>query len=268
VVEEIRMAMQANPMVREFEIVDATFNYPLDYAMEVCEEMVRANLNVPWYCQLTPNAVTPEFVDLLERSGCIRVDLGTDSFSDASLEQLMKGFDMAKVAEVDRLLQKSKVEFTHCVFLGGPGEGSKELRESVMAPLKYLKPNQIYANLGIRILSETKLQRIAVNNGLIEEDHNMFIPTFYVEPELLDDPATLAFVRDIYLQNKNWYLWWGLKGQDLYERSKETIKRVADMHREYKHAMQGVETLKLPPVTPPGTREVRFMPMTQKAPIA
>ncbi|NVD98795.1 B12-binding domain-containing radical SAM protein [Massilia sp. BJB1822] len=268
VVEEIRMAMLTNPMVREFEIVDATFNYPLDYAMEVCEEIVRSELNVPWYCQLTPNAVTPEFVDLLERANCIRVDLGTDSFSDASLETLMKGFDMAKVAEVDLLLQKSKVEHTHCVFLGGPGEGSRELRESVLAPIKYLKPKQIYANLGIRILSDTKLQRIAIKNGLIEEDHNMFIPTFYVEPELLDDPGTLNFVRDLYLQNKNWYLWWGLKGQDLYLRSKETIKRVEDMHKEYRHAMQGVKPLVMPPARIPIATQVRFTPAAQEAPAA
>ncbi|MFG6447801.1 B12-binding domain-containing radical SAM protein [Roseateles sp. BYS180W] len=250
VVEEIRAAMQDNPAVREFEVVDATFNYPLDYAMAVCEEMVRTELNVPWYCQLTPNAITPEFVALLERAGCIRVDLGTDSFSDAALEQLMKGFDMAKVAQVDALLRQSRIEFTHCVFLGGPGEGAKELRESVQAPLKYLRPHQIYANLGIRILSGTKLQRLAVKKGIISEDHNMFVPTFYVEPELLEDPETLGYVRDLYLSHKNWYLWWGLKGQDLHERSHQTRQRVLQMHRDYQDVMATQPPLRLRPSVP------------------
>lgn len=245
VVEEIRAARIANPKVKEFEIVDATFNYPLDYAMEVCEEMIRTGLDTPWYCQLTPNAVTPEFVRLLERARCIRVDLGTDSFSDAALQRLTKGFDMAKVAEVDQLLQRSTLEFTHCVFLGGPGEGSKELRESVMAPLKYLRPNQIYANIGIRILSGTKLERLAKNEKMIGDDHNMFVPTFYVEPEILEDRDTLDFVRDRYLENKNWYLWWGLKGQDLFERSRESQRVVESMHREFIYA-----TRELTPIPP------------------
>lgn len=30
---------------------------------------------------------------------------------------------------------------------------------------------------------------------------------------------------------------------NLYQRSKETIKRVEDMHKEYRHAMQGVKPL-------------------------
>lgn len=239
VAEEIKRAMLENPNVKEFEIVDATFNYPIDYAMEVCREMIRVGLNVPWYCQLTPNAITPEFVELLERAGCIRVDLGTDAFSDVALEQLMKGFDMSRIVEIDQLLSKSKLEHTHCVFLGGPGETPKALRESIIFSEKYLKPSQIYANLGIRILSKTKLQRQAIKNGLISENHNMFIPTFYVEPEVLADAETLDFVRDTYLRHKNWYLWWGLKGQRLVDRSVEVIKRVRDMHEEYNYVMKG-----------------------------
>jgi radical SAM superfamily enzyme YgiQ (UPF0313 family) len=238
VAEEIQRAMRANPAVKEFEIVDATFNYPIDYAMEVCEEMIRVNLDVPWYCQLTPNAITPEFVKLLERAGCIRVDLGTDAFSDVALEKLMKGFDMARVVEIDQLLSASKLEHTHCIFLGGPGETPEALRESIVFSEKYLKPNQIYANLGIRILSGTKLQRLAVKNGLIKDGHNMFIPTFYVEPEILADPYTLDFVRDTYLAHKNWYLWWGLGGQRLVDRSIEVQAAVREMHAEYAYAMQ------------------------------
>ncbi|MCE9669687.1 cobalamin-dependent protein [Myxococcus stipitatus] len=245
VVDEIKRAMRDNPQVREFEIVDATFNYPLDYAMEVCTEMIRAELRVPWYCQLTPNAITPEFVDLLERAGCIRVDLGTDAFTDEALEQLMKGFDMARVVEIDQLFTKSKLEHTHCVFLGGPGESPKALRDSIDFTEKYLRPAQIYANLGIRILSKTKLQRQAIKAGIIPEGHNMFIPTFYVEPDTLADPRTLDYVRDAYLRHKNWYLWWGLKGQRLVDRSVEVIKRVRDMHEEYNYVMKGLPRLEV-----------------------
>lgn len=250
VADEIQRAMRENPRVKEFEIVDATFNYPLDYAMEVCTEMIRLGLSVPWYCQLTPNAITAEFVELLERAGCIRVDLGTDAFSDAALEQLMKGFDMSRIVEIDGILSSSKLEHTHCVFLGGPGEGARELRDSIVFSEKYLRPTQIYANLGIRILSKTKLQRQAIKNGLISEDHNMFIPTFYVEPEVLADAGTLDFVRETYLRHKNWYLWWGLRGQSLVDRSTEVIRRVEDMHAEYDYVMrdqQRLETWEDPP---------------------
>ncbi|WP_394392559.1 hypothetical protein [Shewanella woodyi] len=68
----------------------------------------------------------------------------------------------------------------------------------------------------------------------------MFLPTFYVEPETLASPDTLNYVRDTYLSHKNWYLWWGLKGQTLVDRSKETVKIVQDMHEEYEYEMRNV----------------------------
>jgi radical SAM superfamily enzyme YgiQ (UPF0313 family) len=247
VVSEIQRAMAENPEVREFEIVDATFNFPLDYAASVCTEMIRAKLDVPWYCQLTPNAVTPEFVELLEAAGCIRVDLGTDAFTDEALSNLTKGFDLAKVVEVDQLFTRSSIEHTQCVFLGGPGETSAALRNSITFTEKYLNPAQIYANLGIRILSGTKLLEQAVNVGILEEGQSTFVPAYYVEPEILADEETLNYVRDSYLSHKNWYLWWGLGGQTLNDRAKLTRLAVADMLSEYDYVMKDKPRLQWAP---------------------
>ncbi|KUN04788.1 radical SAM protein [Streptomyces yokosukanensis] len=250
VVGEIQRAMAENPEVREFEIVDATFNFPLEYAMEVCAEMVRAKLNVPWYCQLTPNAITPEFVELLAAAGCIRVDLGTDALTDEALQDLTKGFDLARVLEVDRLFTASPIEHTHCIFLGGPGETSAALRQSIEFTEQYLNPAQIYANLGIRILSGTKLQRQAVKAGIMTEGQGTFVPAYYVEPDILADHETLDFVRNAYLSHKNWYLWWGLRGQTLTDRSAQTIDTVAEMQKEYEYVMADKPRLERAPRRP------------------
>jgi radical SAM superfamily enzyme YgiQ (UPF0313 family) len=256
VVGEIQRAMAENPAVREFEIVDATFNYPMEYAAEVCEEMIRAKLDVPWYCQLTPNAVTPEFVELLHAAGCIRVDLGTDALTDEALSDLMKGFDMARVLEIDRLFTASPIEHTHCIFLGGPGETPQALRESIRFTERFLNPAQIYANLGIRILSGTKLQRQAVKAGILREGQGTFVPAFYVEPAILEDRETLDFVRDAYLSHKNWYLWWGLGGQNLADRSRDTIRAVVEMQQEYEYVMAGKPRLERAPR--PATQPVKL----------
>lgn len=250
VVGEIQRAMAENPEVREFEIVDATFNFPLEYAMEVCAEMVRAGLKVPWYCQLTPNAVTPEFVELLAAAGCIRVDLGTDALTDEALQDLMKGFDLARVLEVDRLFTASPIEHTHCVFLGGPGETPAALRGSIDFTERYLNPAQIYANLGIRVLSGTKLLHQAVKAGIMTEDQGTFVPAYYVEPEILADRDTLDFVRNAYLSHKNWYLWWGLGGQNLADRSADAMNTVAEMRKEYAYVMEDKPRLEKAPRRP------------------
>ena len=149
----------------------------------------------------------------------------------------MKGFDLARVVEVDRIFTASTIEHTHCVFLGGPGETPAALRESIEFTERYLNPAQVYANLGIRILSGTKLLKQAVKAGIMHEGQGTFVPAYYVEPAILEDRATLDFVRDAYLSHKNWYLWWGLGGQDLASRAHYSVETVAEMQREYDYVM-------------------------------
>ncbi|EPH06174.1 hypothetical protein HMPREF1531_00823 [Propionibacterium sp. oral taxon 192 str. F0372] len=239
VVSEIRRAVVENPAVKEFELVDATFNSPPDYAFQICEEMIRKDLDVPWYCQLSPNTVTPELLDVMAAAGCIRVDLGTDAFTDEALSNLNKGFDMSKVVQVDQYLTNSPIEHTHCVFLGGPGETVAALRESLDISERFLNPSQIYANLGIRILSGTKLYRQAVEAGILESGQSVFTPAYYVEPEIRKEAKILELVRERYLNHKNWYLWWGLRGQSLSERANLSDQAVLEMRREYGRTMSG-----------------------------
>ncbi|MFE7901004.1 hypothetical protein ACFU3E_26570 [Streptomyces sp. NPDC057424] len=92
-----------------------------------------------------------------------------------------------------------------------------------------------------------ELQRQAVKAGILREGQGTFVPAFYVEPAILAHRDTLDFVGSAYLSHKNWYLWWGLGGQNLTGRSRATVQAVADMQRECAYVMQGRPRLERAP---------------------
>ncbi len=204
--------------VEEVEFVDASFNHPKEHAIAVCEALIARGNTTPWFCQIGLNGIDAEFIRLMERAGCKRVELGTDALSDPVLDKLQKGYDMSHVGHVDSLFTNSTIEHTHCVFLGGPDETPQGLQESLNTATNILQPAQVYAVLGIRILGETSLQKLAWERGILPKNHPMLVPTYYIEPEVLMDNKALDKLRTYILNNKHWYLWWGLSRCSIQER--------------------------------------------------
>ena len=113
IVDEMKDVMAEKPYIKEFEFVDPTFNYPYEHAIAVCEEIIRSGIKVRWDCQMSVKYMTPELIRLLERSGCNRVELGTDSLSDIGLKTLCKEYDFDDILRVDEMLHQSSVSSTH-----------------------------------------------------------------------------------------------------------------------------------------------------------
>ncbi|MGW0614808.1 hypothetical protein [Streptomyces sp. NPDC002788] len=92
-----------------------------------------------------------------------------------------------------------------------------------------------------------KLQRQAVKAGILREGIARSSPPS-TWSRRSPPTGTLAFVRDVYLSHpKNWYLWWGLGGQNPTDRSRDTIQAVADTQQEYASVMQSKPRLERAP---------------------
>lgn len=65
-------------------------NYSLQWAKNVCEEIIRRKLNIPWTTQLRIDNYDEELLSLLEKSGCIRVSIGIESANQWTLDNVEK----------------------------------------------------------------------------------------------------------------------------------------------------------------------------------
>lgn len=172
--------------VSHFDFVDSTFNSPPGHAIQVCEAISRRKLGVKLETtNFTPAAVSDELLASMKSAGFHSLGITAESASDSVLERMEKGFDSAKVAEVAERVSKAGIRTLWIFLVGGPGETSKTLEETLAFAARRLdKGDAVYLTVGLRIYPATTLHRIAIAEGVVMPGDPLLAPSFYFSREL------------------------------------------------------------------------------------
>ena len=182
--------------------VDDIFNFPEEHAMEICEEMIKRNVDIGWACFATPKGMTKELAAAMKRAGCRAVEFGTDSGSEKMLSVLGKSFSLSDVEKATDICRQAELPAAHYVIIGGHGEDKKTLNET-FSFFDSIRPDSIIALTGIRIYPNTWLQRASIEQGVIKEDTDLLSPRFYISPDLGEE-YMLSSVKERALSRDNW----------------------------------------------------------------
>jgi len=181
--------------------VDDIFNYPTDFAEELCRAMTAQRLAINWSAFINPAFMPPGLLDVMLSAGCDAVEYGTESGSPAMLKNLGKAFTVADVREGSRLCRERQVDFAHYILFGGPGETRETILES-FSLMDELEPTAIIAMTGIRIFPGTPLHRTALAEGVIDGATDLLEPTFYISSAVREQLTELVTAEAI--KRKNW----------------------------------------------------------------
>jgi len=181
VVEHIRQVTNAG--FERFFFVDNTFNFPLSYAMDLCNRIAEERLNIAWRCILYPHRVPEDLVAAMAEAGCAEVSLGFESGSKGVLRALNKRFEPKEVRRISDLLAKHGIRRLGFLLLGGPGETKESVKES-LAFADSLGLEMLKVTVGIRIYPRTPLAKIALEEGVISGADDLLFPRYYLRPEL------------------------------------------------------------------------------------
>jgi radical SAM superfamily enzyme YgiQ (UPF0313 family) len=176
--------------------VDSVFNDDEMAYLEVVEEMRRRKIVVPWMAFFAPTGLNVENIELMKQTGFSAVELGSDCACDTTLKGLGKKFTFQDIVKTNNLLVEHKISPSHFIMFGGPGETKETVLEGI-ENIKSLKDCISFVFMGIRILPDTKLASIAVDEGVISPDDKLFQPTYYISPAIdrrwLNKTLTEAF---------------------------------------------------------------------------
>lgn len=109
-------------------------NFPVlhRWARQVCEEIIRRGIRIPWTCQAeVPAAFHTDLVDLMKQAGCIRWCLGLESLNDASLQASNKRQNVAQMEEAIQILHQRGIHVHGMFICGLPGDTRESLRQTV-----------------------------------------------------------------------------------------------------------------------------------------
>lgn len=171
--------------VERFFFLDGVFNYPPEHALAICEELKERQLDIRWAADINPVTVSQELVIAMKEAGCRVLALGIDAASKKMLRSYQKGFEKEDIVRVARLLTEAEIRFTYHVLFGGPGENMKTARETI----EFLQdvPELVFFRSGVRIFKGTDLERQAREEGVLQENHDMLSPSFFLSKDLGED---------------------------------------------------------------------------------
>lgn len=166
--------------------VDSVFNDDEGVYLDVVEEMLRQNITVPWTAFIKPGGLTDEIVQKMKKCGFAAAEVGADAACDRTLQKMGKSFSFKDVVECNDLLVRNGIAVSHFFMFGGPGETMETVEEGISNILA-LEKCVSFIFMGIRVLPNTPLARIALAEKVISPDEDLLHPTYYISPAVDSD---------------------------------------------------------------------------------
>ncbi|HAN20048.1 MAG: hypothetical protein A2X13_07210 [Bacteroidetes bacterium GWC2_33_15] len=185
IVDEIQNVNLRFPGVT-FEIVDSTFNSPLKHAIAICDEIIKRELRIKIRTMgVNPGLVTGELIQKMKLAGFSQIDCTPETASDMLLKKLNKNFNKNKLVECAKIIKNQDMPTMWFFMFGLPGETEETINETFDFIDRHIpKHDMVHVTEGIRIIPQTELYDIALNEGVISGNENVIDPMFYVSPTI------------------------------------------------------------------------------------
>lgn len=185
VVDEIEEIMEGSK-VRDFEFVDAVFNFPESHAKEICRKIIKRRLRANFgVACLNPVGCSEELFALFKEADFRWLIITPESGSDKMLGNLNKGFTMLEVLRVADLVKRFKIPTLWAFLVGGPGETIETVYETLDFIDKHIDKKDIaYITVGVRVYPNTFMAKVAMDEGIFQKVHQLIEPVFYLSKSI------------------------------------------------------------------------------------
>ncbi|MBS0013655.1 MAG: cobalamin-dependent protein [Desulfobacterales bacterium] len=183
-------------------VTDSAFNADPDHSLAVARAFARAQLTIPWGAYIAPARMPKGYFSALAKAGMTHAEFGTDAFCDPILAQYRKPFTCADIFAAHEAALDAGIYAAHFFLLGAPGESEKTL-ETTLDNAAALKKTACFFFTGIRIYPGTRVRQMAVEEGQIRQDADLFEPVFY-RPEQISAEQIQTRVTEKARNRINW----------------------------------------------------------------
>ncbi|HJO93943.1 MAG TPA: lipid biosynthesis B12-binding/radical SAM protein [Victivallales bacterium] len=179
---------------------DSVFNDDEGHYLDVINEMHKRRVAIPCTAFFKPGNIKAESICLMKETGLSAVEIGADGSTDYSLKKLGKIFSFKDVIRTNLLFNSFDIPTANYYIFGVPGETNDIVLQGVDNILS-LEKTVSFIYMGIRILPDTGLHKLAVNQNYIS-DSNLLEPVYYISPSL-DKNWLESTLTDKFKENRN-----------------------------------------------------------------
>ena len=105
--------------------------------IEICEAILKRNMNIKWSCNGRLNYATPEVLGLMRKSGCMFINYGIEAFDNEVLKLMRKGLNVSQIVTgIENTLAADIAPGLNMLF-GNVGDNRETLHKATDFLLKY-----------------------------------------------------------------------------------------------------------------------------------
>ncbi|MAG50334.1 B12-binding domain-containing radical SAM protein, partial [archaeon] len=130
VVDEIEECINKYNL-KEFNIGDELFTLKEDRVIEICDEIIKRNLEISWVCMSRVDTISSNMVKKMKEAGCKLITFGFESGSKEILKNIRKMTDIDKAEEAVNIVKKEGIGVYGNFMIGNPGETEETFNETL-----------------------------------------------------------------------------------------------------------------------------------------
>lgn len=128
-------------------IIDETFTFDRDRALEIVGGMKKAGIKFRWSCQTRADLVDEELLREMRSAGCINISFGLEAGEEMLRGRLDKGIPDEAFEKAFAICRKCGISVNAFVIIGSPIETREQVEDSVRRVIR-LNPGYAVFNIG------------------------------------------------------------------------------------------------------------------------
>ena len=136
IIEEIRL-LKEKYNITYFAFSDELLMSSEYRTISICNDFIKAKLNIKWDCNGRLNFAKPEILKLMKKAGCVFINYGIESFNDEILKNMNKILTTKQIVDGIEATLKVGISPGLNIIFGNIGENQETLDRDVEFLLKY-----------------------------------------------------------------------------------------------------------------------------------
>ncbi len=189
IIEEIKY-LQDNYGITYIAFSDELLMSSIGRTMSLCEDMIKANLNIKWDCNGRLNYAKPKVLNLMKKAGCVFINYGIEAYDDQILKNMNKVLTTKQIENGIIGTLKAGLSPGYNIIFGNIDETRETLMKGVKFLLKYDDGAQMRTIRPVTPYPGSPLYHLAIEKGMIKD-----IEDFYENKHTNSDLMTCNFTK-------------------------------------------------------------------------
>ena len=164
---------------------DSVFNIPSEHTEQLCRALIQAKLPLQWGGSFTEHRFDHKMAGLVHEAGGRVYYFSPDGISPEAMKIYGRPVNREEQNRAYKAVKRHKGNAVFVAFLiGSPNEGIFDLLRFTQYLLYLIFKLRIFhfTLSYTRIFPHTRIQKLAIEKGIIREDENLLFPKYYYEP--------------------------------------------------------------------------------------